>query len=244
MRAAKNPHGAYLRLRARYFKPMGLTSWKPLVPEDEFVGAVSNALDMLMLPGSTADIGTYLEFGVSRGTSMSCVYRVLSQKGLGDTAIFGFDSFEGMPVDSVGQGWKPGQYHSTIGATRRFLAGRGVPLERVTLVKGWYEDTLTPELARRIDAGSTGLVMYDCDTYTSTRRALEFSLPLLADRAVLIFDDWGSRSDKNEAGQREAFQEVVLDRHKVRATPLPAYGRNPRMFLFERLDGADQPPSG
>jgi hypothetical protein len=145
------PRTIYNRIRNRYLVPMGLAAWRPLiVDEDDFRMNVGNALDRLFEVSGTQDIGDYLEFGVSRGTSMACVHMVLAERGLGDTRLIGFDSFEGMPPESAEEGWKPGAYASTIGATRRYLAKRGVPRDRIELIKGWFDDTATPQMRDRL----------------------------------------------------------------------------------------------
>ena len=67
--------------------------------------------------------------------------------------------------------------------------------------------------------------MFDCDTYSATKLALEYALPLIQEQAVVIFDDWGGRADRNMLGQREAFQEVIADRGVFSAEPVPPMAR-------------------
>ena len=92
--------------------------------------------------------------------------------------LVGFDSFEGMPAEAAAEGWTPGAYRSTLAATRRYLSSQGVKFENVELVKGWFEDTLTPATRERLGLTKASLIMVDCDTYSATKLALEFTLPL------------------------------------------------------------------
>jgi len=219
--AAIHPRRTWRALQQRWLVPAGLGTWRPLVPEDAFTTAIGGAVSRLLRDNDAAAIGDYLEFGVSRGTSMACMHSVLKEKGLTTTRLVGFDSFEGMPVGSDSEGWKPGQYHSTLGATRRYLAGKGVDLSQVTLVKGWFNETCTPRSRADLNLGRAGILMLDCDTYSSTVTALDFAMPLVGDRAVLIFDDWGAQEVKGEIGQKEAFEERIVA---------------PGLFAVEELD--------
>jgi O-methyltransferase len=223
------------RFAIGYLKASGLGPWRPLVPAKEFTATVAQSLDRLLLREESRDLGAYVEFGVSRGTSLACVYRELRARKLDHVRLVGFDSFEGMPAGSAAEGWKPGAYRSTLAATKRYLSSQGVTFENVELVKGWFEDTLTPATKQRLGLTKVSLIMLDCDTYAATKLALEYILPLIREQAVVIFDDWGGRADRNMLGQREAFQEVIADRRVFSAEPCPAYSSGARVFLLTRL---------
>jgi hypothetical protein len=51
---------------------------------------------------------------------------------------------------------------------------------------------------------------------------------------VLIFDDWGWRSDRNMIGQREAYEECVMAPSLFTVEPLPGYIPQSRVFLITR----------
>jgi O-methyltransferase len=146
----------------------------------------------------------------------------VSQVPEGDFFI-GFDSFEGFPKEAAYQGWEPGGSASTLTATTRYLRKKGVPPHAMNFVKGWYKDSLTLETKARLGLSKTSLVMIDCDLYTSSCDALSFCAPLLADKAVIFFDDWGWRADLGEIGQKEAFEEFLADFPEFSAEPLPSY---------------------
>ncbi|MEM1383965.1 MAG: TylF/MycF/NovP-related O-methyltransferase [Pseudomonadota bacterium] len=232
--------GAAQRVK-RWLHARGWVRWEPLVPHDAFSESCDQAIASLR--AADHQFGDYLEFGVSRGTAMACMHHALRRAGLGRVRVFGFDSFEGMPEESAGQGWRPGLYASTIGATRAYLREAGVDMGGVTLTKGWFKDTLTEETKSSLGLGRASLILLDCDIYSATKEALWFCEPLIGDETVLIFDDWGWQADKGEIGQREAFREFLdtFPQFQI-AQELPGYIPQARIFRVARIPGADESP--
>jgi hypothetical protein len=204
-----------------------------LVPEDAFGECCDGAIRALKDQGHNP-FGAYLEFGVSRGTSLAAMHHALERAGLPHVLLLGFDSFEGMPLEAQEQGWPPGAYRSTISATRKYLQTKGVKLDRVRLIEGWFKDTLTQDTIARVGLTKASLIMVDCDIYSASREALWFSEPLIHDMAVIFFDDWGWRGDINEVGQKEAFAEFLEAFPTLSAEKLPAYIPQARVFLVKR----------
>lgn len=212
-------------------RPRVLLGWNPLVPEDELITGYRNAIQTLGDPGR---LGDYLEFGVSRGTSLACMFHALKRENVSHVRLIGFDSFEGLPPEASTEGWRPGDYRSTEHATRRYLSKKGVDLARVRLVKGWFKDTLTPEARDRLNISKASLIMIDCDIYSASREALWFCEPLIRDQAAIFFDDWGWRSDEGKIGQKEAFEEFLAEFPQFWSEPLPSYLPQARVFLLRR----------
>lgn len=222
--------------------------WKPLVPEEQFTASCRHAIQLLRSRNPAHVFGDYLEFGVSRGGSLTCMYRALESEGLSSVRLLGFDSFRGLPPEARAQGWAPGAFWSTRSATERYLRHRGVDLRRVILTEGWFKDTLTKATRQRLDIAASSLIMIDCDIYSAAREALWFCEPIVADTAVIFFDDWASRSVENKMGEKEAFEEFLAEFPDFSAEPLPSYAPNARVFLLTRYaprDGdAVREPSG
>jgi hypothetical protein len=206
--------------------------WTPLVPERELADCYDKAIGRLRERGH--EFGDYLEFGVSRGTSMACMHRVLVTQRMDQVRLIGFDSFEGFPPGADKEGWPEGDAASSLKATQRYLSKHGVRLDRTTLVKGWYKDTLNQETKQHLGLKKASLVMIDCDIYSASRAALFFCEPLIVDRAVILFDDWGWRERVGEVGQKEAFDEFLGAFPELTAEPLPSYFEHARVFLVER----------
>lgn len=226
--------GLYLPARSiwRRLKAEGLVPWSPLVPSEPFLECMNYYLERLQSKGSS--LGDYVEFGVSRGTSIACAFKAIVQKKASSMKLFGFDSFEGLAPKAADEGWNPGAFASTIGATERYLVRSGVDMDRVTLIKGWFDDTLTPETRTTYGMQKASVIMVDCDTYDASKKAIEFSVPMIEKEAVIIFDDWGSASEMNTIGQKEAFDEMLEQNPDLSAEPLPVYSAASRAFLLTR----------
>jgi O-methyltransferase len=211
---------------------------EPLVPERELEATYRDALKLLASEAGPDGVGDYLEFGVYVGTSLLCMHRASRAAGLDSLRLFGFDSFEGLPdaaaTESEGV-WKPGQFRADYDSVRKILARRGVDWSRTVLVPGWFEDTLHTDLARQLGIEKAGVVMIDCDIYSSARTALDFCVPLIGDEAVLIFDDWNSGGLASKGlGERRAFEELLAANPDLRAEELRPYSDNAKVFLVTR----------
>ncbi|MEL7480270.1 MAG: TylF/MycF/NovP-related O-methyltransferase [Pseudomonadota bacterium] len=222
----------YHRLRSG-LHARGLLPWTPLVPEEAFLDSCRNILDTL--DRRAHDFGDYVEFGVSRGTSMASMNTALEDTGHEDVRLIGFDSFAGMPPGSDAEGWEPGWFRSTRGATCRYLKSRGVNLGKTELVEGWFDETLTDDTAESVALEKASVIMIDCDIYSSSKAALWFVAPFIRDEAVLIFDDWGWRSKDDLIGQREAYSEFLEAFPDIREVErYDAYIPEARIILVER----------
>jgi hypothetical protein len=231
--------GGTLRSLKRTFRETlaatGMTKWKPLVPADEYTKCIKRSVGRLLEHERSAELGDYLEFGVSRGTSIAAAARAFRELGLHHVRLIGFDSFEGMPDESTGQGWTPGQYKSTLGATKRYIASNGVDMDRVVLVKGWFNDTLNDKTRQDIAVKKASVIMVDCDIYTASKQALDFALPYVADRAIVLFDDWGGAERRGIVGQKEVWDEFKTEHPEFKVMPLEGYADVSRVFLIERV---------
>ena len=204
-----------------------------LVPERSLEQKYVEALRLLAQSEPAGALGDYLEFGVYIGSSLACAFRAFNEVGARKVRLFGFDSFQGLPADATAEGvWAEGEFRMDQRFTRRFLRDRGVDMERVTLVKGWFSETLNDETAQRHSIRKASLIMVDCDIYASTKPVLAFCAPLIADRAVVFFDDWfsGGLAERNE-GEKRAFEEFLATHPEFRADDFGDYGSNSKVFV-------------
>jgi hypothetical protein len=198
------------------------------------------AWELLLAEDPTAATGEYLEFGVYYGSSIACMHDALEGLGLRQVRIFGFDSFEGLPDSAdkeTASPWLPGQYRSSLELIRKFLHKRGVPMDRVTLIKGWFS-SLSPALGSEHGLTRASIVNFDCDLYSSTREALAFAGPLLGRCAIVYFDDWhaAGMAEKGE-GQRRAFEEFLSENSGIAVREIDGleYNSRARIFMVSRL---------
>jgi len=153
--------------------------------------------------------GDYLEFGVYRGSSFVTAYQAARKYGLGQMRFFAFDSFCGLP-DGEWYNWGKGMYDCPEERFLKIVQKAGVDLNRVHVVNGFYEDSLTPEAKRRCAIKRAAVVHLDCNLYSSTAQALAFITDMVDEGTVVVFDDWAAFQASDEHGQRRAFWEWPL----------------------------------
>jgi hypothetical protein len=176
--------------------------------------------------------GDYLEFGVFKGDRLTQAYETAefitkrirrggdpylskaSTDNLEQMRFIGFDSFEGLPkandIDKA-----PGQeewigeggFAATLDEVTRLMPRRGIQTGRIKLVKGWFNETLTPETKRNLGIKAVAVAYIDCDYYESAVPALEFITDLLVDGSIIIFDDWWIYRGRKDRGEQRAFYE-------------------------------------
>ena len=209
---------------------IGKHTFIPLVSTEELHPKYKMACDFLIEKIGKNQIGDYLEFGVSHGSSMSIMHRALKDSNIGQTRLFGFDSFEGMPSFAANEDhgqWKPGEFASPLEATKDFLTSKGVDWSRTFLTKGWFSDTLTPDFVVKHQIKKASLIMVDCDIYTSSVQALDFCKPLIKDTAIIIFDDW---VEEEGFGEYQAWKEFLTKNPQFKSTEFGTYKPTGKLF--------------
>ena len=106
--------------------------------------------------------GGYFEFGVLNGESMCEAYYILRDQV---DRYIGFDSFEGLPrlseTDELGQClqlqfWKSNFKSMSHDSVYQTILSTGLPSDKLTLVKGFFDDTLTVSLQSQLLRGGGG----------------------------------------------------------------------------------------
>lgn len=199
-------------------------------PREELAHQLQKAFERVRAEAGDEPPGDYLEFGVYQGNSMICAHAALSATGLDSARLFGFDSFEGLPATTEDSDiWSPGQFRSDYEFTVERLREAGVDLDRTRLVRGFYEDSLTPELCERENLRRASVIMLDCDLYTSTVEALAFCRPLIRGFACLFFDDWLSTDESR--GQQRALREFRETYPELEFEDAGRYHRKSKIFF-------------
>jgi len=138
----------------------------------------------------------WAEFGVATGRS--CVHW-LKQMGP-DEHLWAFDSWKGLPEPwDLGRKVMPKGTFS--GKVPHFLLNN----PRVTVVMGWFEDTLPYDFGDPLD-----FVHIDCDLYSSAATVLERIEDFVKPGTVLAFDEiwnWNNKYPTWEQGEWKAYQE-------------------------------------
>ena len=134
--------------------------------------------------------GLVLEFGVRHGHSI----RHIAARVNGP--VFGFDSFTGLPSS---WGHEPEGVYSTEGELPDVPAN-------VTLIPGWFDDTLAAFLDR--ETGDIRFCNIDCDIYDSTVTVLDQIAPRIRSGSVIVFDEYIVNPTWRD-DEFKAFQEAV-----------------------------------
>lgn len=153
----------------------------------------ADKLQHLSFAFAQAPDGLALEFGVFKGTTINHLAKAYPKR-----RFYGFDSFRGLPED-----WAGSRYSLV-----NFDRGGSQPKvqSNVTLVEGWFDETLPKFLAR--ETGPIGFLHVDCDIYSSTKTVLELTAPRLASGAVVVFDEFFNYKGY-EQHEYKAFFEFV-----------------------------------
>jgi hypothetical protein len=144
--------------------------------------------------------GAFVECGVARGGSAALLACIAAREG-GDRHCWFFDSYEGLPdptpddFDHAGkatgdhvQPLPKGACLGTYDEVHALLFARlHLDENRVTMVKGWFQDTLPP---RRAAVGPITVLRLDGDWYESTMCCLENLFAQVVPGGHVIIDDY------------------------------------------------------
>jgi len=139
--------------------------------------------------------GLIVEFGVFQGQSVRYLASLTKE------TIYGFDSFEGLRENW--KGWA---------AARRTFDMGGIPPPvpaNVTLIKGWFDETLP--LFLREHPGAFSFVHIDSDTYEAASVILGAAADRFRPGTVVVFDEYfGYRGWRT--GEAKAWWEFIAAR--------------------------------
>jgi O-methyltransferase len=165
--------------------------------------------------------GYYFEFGSYGARTMRMAHDVFRHAF--DWTYVSFDSFEGLPnvpAEETQGLWTDGLLAMTEEEFVRRCLRHGVPRERLRTVKGFYDESLTPQLRDELLPGRCRVALIDCDLYRSTVPVLEFLVPFLDVGSVIIFDDWFLFHGDPDQGERLAFAEFQRRHPDLHFEPL------------------------
>lgn len=189
--------------------------------------------------------GIFVECGVAAGAQIGAMQdRTLRRPN--KRWIYGFDSFEGIPLASAEDDEQPGipgpKPYIPYTDKRELLKSSGITVharehvqkllenwfpgkwDNIVLVKGWFQNTLPlySSVVKRL--GGISLLRLDGDLYESTKVSLEELFPHLNPEGILIVDDW------DLTGCRKACEEYFAT-HPVKQLTAPfGDGTGPAYF--------------
>ncbi len=155
-----------------------LDRYDELFPGAKECGTRNDVHDLAVAAAKKSGVkGLWMEFGVWNGISINHIARQVR-----DT-IYGFDSFEGLPVD-----WWQGKTADAL-VPKEYFKRYSLPKVRanVELVKGWFDKTLPGFLAEHKEPAA--FIHIDSDVYESAKVVLDLLGDRIGKGTVILFDE-------------------------------------------------------
>ncbi len=133
--------------------------------------------------------GAVYAFGVAQGHNLALLHDMLP-----DRQLFGFDSFAGLSDEddrsSRISAWRAGMFKAQA-TPAQLVEGAGGP-SRTRVIRGFFNNTLTPALARSEGIRPAAFVDIDCDLHASSFAALDwlFREKIARVGTLIGYDDW------------------------------------------------------
>ena len=157
--------------------------------------------------------GNFVECGVARGGSTAMLGLVIKRYSSRPRHLFSFDSFEGMPepsefdtqngIPADDTGWGTGTCAGSLEGVQHICDSLDIS-EHVSLIKGYFEDTLAPNKAA---IGAISLLHLDADWYSSTKTILNELYDQVIPGGLMQYDDYGCWE-----GCKKAVDEFQMER--------------------------------
>ncbi len=184
--------------------------------------------------------GEIVECGVYKGNSLLGMAHILKKKKL-DVKIYGLDSFEGFP--------EPGQQDTVDGKEFHQMTRKGVfgdtsekivaqRIERlgfenqITLIKGFFKDTLSQLKNHKIS-----VLHLDVDLYDSYKICLEHLYEAVVPGGYIIFDEY-SNCKTAYPGAETAINEFFLNKPETINFFMDATSNNQQRAFVKKLENS------
>lgn len=171
--------------------------------------------------------GDIIEFGSYRGGS--AIFLAAAARALGlSTTVYALDTFEGMPDSDSKLDFHHSNNFQDVSFEDLLAYKEKLGLTNLIFVKGRFEETALPLLKK---SQKIILAHIDCDLYTSTRYAIDITLPQLHDHGgYLVFDD---ALQSTCLGALQAVEEMIQENHLRAEQSFPhLVYRYPRLSYF------------
>jgi Macrocin-O-methyltransferase (TylF) len=189
-------------LRSLYYLYLGRALWSKKLREKPFSGFI-----------------TYYEFGVGWGYTLTRYVDALKafckdeHLNLYNQKIFLFDSFQGLPdtegVKDEHPEWGKGSFAHGKDEIKNLLKYYKLDPENpnINFIEGFYEQTLTSDLARQLTTTAPDVVTIDVDYYSSTKTILDWIQPFLPSGCLLYVDNIWSYNGSPSRGELGAIND-------------------------------------
>lgn len=164
---------------------------RELILGDRVWAGVERLENLARLARECSVPGAFVECGVAMGGCLAIMAAAAP-----DRTIWGFDSFAAMPELSAAD---EGDGEAFVGVCCAGPEGAasvtetfglaGLPMDRIRIVEGWFEDTLVDAVPA---IGDIAILRIDCDWHSATRLVLETLYDSVVSGGVVVIDDYGS----------------------------------------------------
>ena len=200
--------------------------------------------------------GDFYQVGVYSGASIKLVLKKMKDIGVNFRYIYGFDSFEGLPIEDKDEfnpeSWYKGRfdmkYFGNIEKIKEKLINF-IKNDNIILIDGFFEKTMNADSVNKYNMNKASYIDMDCDTYSSTVEALEFFIKnnILVKGTIIGYDDWcmGFNYDdikirnkyEYKCGQSKAHKEFC-DKYNITCKRLKNYKLSNKraVYIVDRID--------
>jgi Macrocin-O-methyltransferase (TylF) len=181
--------------------------------------------------------GDIAEFGCMTGRTATVLSGAMASFRT-EKLLHLFDSFEGLPettneIDAASfhtrEGtWRPGTCKGISPEALRKRCLEFLKPEQVRIYEGWFSKTIS----QFPDGTRLGLLHVDCDLYESAKDVLDyvFSKQMVAEGAIVLFDDWNCNRASKNLGERKVWAEMV-SKYQIEFSDHGSYGWASHKFI-------------
>ena len=185
--------------------------------------------------------GDYHEFGVFEGRSFTrsalSFRRILPSATYNAMNFWAYDSFEGLPETKdiyAPSHFKKGAYSASQNLFSNNVEKAGISKSQVKIVPGFYDKSLTDELAQKVfQTRKIAATYIDCDIYESSVPIFKFLTKGLQVGSVIIIDDWVRHHTHPDHGMQRAFNEWREENPQIKMNQIVLSKR--AMFIVYEL---------
>ena len=153
-----------------------------------------------------------VECGVAKGGVIACCSKVNPE-----LEVIGLDSWEPMPDFTekdnaeVCEPWKNMSWGTPQDVYNTYKTLQA-PTDKLTLIKGWFEDTIPPNIDKFNDLD---ILRIDSDYYDSIKYCLDTLYDKVKPGGVIIFDDWTWNLKGVSAALNDFLDDRGIERVKI-----------------------------
>lgn len=172
--------------------------------------------------------GDYHEFGVFKGRSFirnaRSFFSLLKPEEAATMKFWAYDSFEGLPEthdEYAPSHFGKGAFSASQAEFMGNIERAGINRNQVEIIAGFYDQSLTPDVAARIfNKRKIAMTYIDCDIYESAVPIFNFITSGLQVGSVIVIDDWVRHHCHPAHGMQRAFNEWLERNPNIRMNQL------------------------